>query len=132
MNLARMRVFLFCVALAGFPLAAQAMQASRASPRTQLDIWRQPRPEDEAGAGAYVWESARIRLTVSAQGRVEGCEADGPGAAWIVQRTCPRVQEARFHPATDDSGAPIRGDYSFGVRAWRFLTPAERAAAGNR
>lgn len=62
--------------------------------------------------------TARFRLKVGANGRVENCTITASsGHAELDRATCALVtQRARFDPAKDETGAKVSGSYSNAVR----------------
>lgn len=62
--------------------------------------------------------TTRFRVTVGADGRVAGCEIVGSsGSPDLDAATCRNVtKRARFDPATDGSGAQVRGSWTSSVK----------------
>lgn len=65
--------------------------------------------------------TARFRLQISADGRVDSCTITGSsGYAALDKATCELItRRARFDPARDSSGAEVGGIYSSSVR-WQL------------
>jgi protein TonB len=65
--------------------------------------------------------TARFRLQISADGRVDSCTITGSsGYAALDKATCELItRRARFDPARDSSGAKVGGIYSSSVR-WQL------------
>lgn len=65
--------------------------------------------------------TARFRLQIAANGKVEGCSITGSsGYPELDKATCELVtRRARFDPAKDDSGAAASGTYASSVR-WQL------------
>jgi TonB family protein len=69
-----------------------------------------------------------FRLMVGEDGRPESCDVlESSGSTWLDQYTCTLVmRRARFNPARDGLGTPMRGVYSNRVR---FNVPIDNASS---
>ncbi|WP_322597070.1 energy transducer TonB [Sphingomicrobium arenosum] len=68
--------------------------------------------------------SARARLTIGTNGRVEGCQiVQSTGSSSLDDATCKVLtRRARFTPATDSTGAKVVDTYTTPTIQWRIQT----------
>ena len=62
---------------------------------------------------------SKVTITVSPEGRVAACTANGSAGLILNQTACDRLKRrARFTPALDKEGKPVQGSWAY-VYKWR-------------
>ena len=98
--------------------AKPAFDPVRAEPRGNPGNWVTVDDYRPSWINREMAGTARFRLEVGVNGRVESCTITASsGHAELDRATCALVtQRARFEPAKDESGAKVEGSYSNSVR----------------
>ena len=103
------------------PTASPTMKPTRPIPRGEPGSWVTTQDYRSRWVNEGLTGTARFRLSISAQGRVTGCEitrSTGYGA--LDSATCSLIQRrARFTPSKDGAGNPVAGTYENAV-VWRL------------
>lgn len=92
-----------------------------AKPRNDPSRWLSDRDYRPNWARQELTGTARFRLEIAADGRVEGCRITGStGHSSLDEATCALVtRRARFEPARGVQGEPVRGVYN-GAVVWQL------------
>jgi len=100
------------------PAARPAFDPIGAKPRGNPGNWVTVNDYRTTWINKEMAGTARFRLEVGANGRVESCTITASsGHADLDKATCALIaQRARFEPATDETGAKVTGSYSNSVR----------------
>ena len=118
-----LRFMLFALAAAAATLSAEpsAVPATRAAPMAELASLVRPADYPVSAIAARQEGQVRFLLDIDTLGRVDGCTiVKSAGSALLDRASCMVVtRRARFQPALDGDGAPVRDQFA-GALDWKL------------